>query len=132
MRTFILAFILTIATNFISCSFRPPYSTTMQQAESIMNTRPDSALKMLQGMADSIHVYPEETQMYWHLLTIQAKDKLYITHTSDSLINSIVKFYNEAIVVNRKAMFFMDNRAKKARHRMLCETVLLCIAETAW
>ena len=104
MRTFILAFILTIATNFISCSFRPPYSTTMQQAESIMNTRPDSALKMLQGMADSIHVYPEETQMYWHLLTIQAKDKLYITHTSDSLINRIVEFY--------------ENREDKAKRMM--------------
>ena len=104
MRTFILAFILTIATNFISCSFRPPYSTTMQQAESIMNTRPDSALKMLQGMADSIHVYPEETQMYWHLLTIQARDKLYITHTSDSLINRIVEFY--------------ENREDKAKRMM--------------
>ena len=97
-----------------------------------MAPRPDSALILLEGMEDSISIYPEETQMYWYLLTIQAKDKLYITHTGDSLINSIVKFYNEAIVVNRKAMFFMDNRAKKARHCMLCETVLLCIAETAW
>ena len=28
-----------------------------------------------------------------HLLTIQAKDKQYIIHTSDSLINRIVQFY---------------------------------------
>ena len=58
-----------------------------------MNARPDSALKMLQELEDSISIYPEETRMYWHLLTIQAKDKQYIVHTSDSLINSIVEFY---------------------------------------
>lgn len=60
-----------------------------------MNTRPDSALILLEGMADCIHTFPEETQMYWHLLTIQAKDKQYITHTSDSLINHIVEFYEK-------------------------------------
>ena len=44
-------------------------------------------------MESGITDYPEEVQMYWHLLTIQAKDKQYIVHTSDSLINSIVEFY---------------------------------------
>ena len=33
--------------------------------------------------------------MYYHLLTIKAEDKLYTRHTSDSLINLIVKFYDE-------------------------------------
>ena len=33
--------------------------------------------------------------MYWHLLTIQAKDKQYVIHTSDSLINQIVQYYEE-------------------------------------
>jgi tetratricopeptide (TPR) repeat protein len=78
----------------VGCIHFSSNPSAIQQAESIMNTRPDSALKMLQGMADSIHAYPEETQMYWHLLTIQAKDKLYITHTNDSLINHIVEFYD--------------------------------------
>ena len=72
---------------------RPDYPHTLQQAESVMNARPDSALQLLQGMADSLAMLPEEAQMYYHLLTIQVKDKLYITHTSDSLINRIVSFY---------------------------------------
>ena len=72
---------------------RNDYPHTLQQAESMMNTRPDSALQLLQGMADSLTMLPEEAQMYYHLLTIQAKDKQYITHTSDSLINRIVSFY---------------------------------------
>ena len=60
-----------------------------------MNTRPDSALHLLQSMADTVSMLPEEAQMYYHLLTIQAKDKRYITHTSDSLINHIVEFYED-------------------------------------
>ena len=83
-----------IVTYLTSCTSSPStYPTNMQKAENYMNTRPDSALILLQGLADSISIYPEETQMYWHLLTIQAKDKQYIVHTSDSLINRIVRFY---------------------------------------
>ena len=67
----------------------------MQQAEELMNTRPDSALHILEGMADSLAMLSDEAQMYYHLLTIQAKDKQYITHTDDSLINRIVEFYED-------------------------------------
>ena len=81
--------------NAFACQRETTYPLAMQQAESLMNTRPDSALYLLQGMADSVSTLPEEAQMYYHLLTIQAKDKQYITHTSDSLINRIVSFYEE-------------------------------------
>lgn len=95
MRTFVLTLSLAIAVYLTGCTSRTIYPSILQQAENCMNTRPDSALRLLQGIADSICTYPKETQMYWHLLTIQAKDKLYITHTSDSLINHIVKFYEQ-------------------------------------
>ena len=67
----------------------------MQQAEALMETRPDSALYLLEGMADTLAMLPDEARMYWHLLTIQAKDKQYIIHTDDSLINRIVEFYED-------------------------------------
>lgn len=86
---------LILLANVFACQRKTTYPLAMQQAESLMNTRPDSALYLLQGMADSVSTLPEETQMYYHLLTIQAKDKQYITHTSDSLINSIVSFYED-------------------------------------
>ena len=89
-RTIVLFSIVACLVGCIHFSSNP---SGIQQAESIMNTRPDSALKMLQELEDSIGNYPEEVQMYWHLLTIQAKDKQYIVHTSDSLINRIVEFY---------------------------------------
>ena len=82
-----------ITTFLVSCTTSTPYPFAMEQAEECMSTRPDSALVLLESMRDNICQYPEETQMYWHLLTIQAKDKQYITHSSDSLINQIVSFY---------------------------------------
>lgn len=86
-------FIIAVTIYVTSCSLPTPYPFTLKQAEECMNTRPDSALVLLESMTDSIFQYPEETQMYWHLLTIQAKDKQYIVHASDSLINRIVEFY---------------------------------------
>ena len=87
--------LLGVAIFWTSCKNSAPYPHTLQQAESLMNTRPDSTLHLLEGMTDSVAILPEEAQMYYHLLTIQAKDKQYITHTSDSLINRIVSFYED-------------------------------------
>ena len=79
-----------------ACQRHTDYPPAMQQAEKLMDTRPDSALHQLQGMADNLAMLSDEAQMYYHLLTIQAKDKQYITHTSDSLINRIVSFYEDS------------------------------------
>lgn len=78
-----------------ACQRHTDYPPAMQQAEKLMDTRPDSALHQLQGMADTLTMLSDEAQMYYHLLTIQAKDKQYITHTDDSLINRIVVFYED-------------------------------------
>ena len=94
-RTILHIMLLGIAIFWASCNNSAPYPHALQQAETLMNTRPDSALHLLEGMADSVAMLPEEAQMYYHLLTIQAKDKQYITHTHDSLINSIVSFYED-------------------------------------
>ena len=94
MKQFLTILLLSLI-GFTACRHHTAYPLAMQQAEQLMNTRPDSALTLLQGMADTLATLPEETRMYHQLLTIQAKDKQYITHTSDSLINRIVSFYEE-------------------------------------
>lgn len=96
MKTFVYITIWVLL--FISipaCQRHTDYPHAMQQAEKLMDARPDSALHLLQGMADTLTMLPDEAQMYYHLLTIQAKDKQYITHTNDSLINRIVAFYED-------------------------------------
>ena len=68
-----------------------PYS--MQMAIDRMEHHPDSALTWLQGMADSLEAFPEETRMYHQLLTLQAEELQYIIHTDDSLITALVQYY---------------------------------------
>ena len=91
----ILNILLLFTIGFTACQQNTAYPLAMQQAEALMETRPDSALYLLEGMADTLAMLPDEARMYWHLLTIQAKDKQYITHTDDSLINRIVEFYKD-------------------------------------
>ena len=78
-----------------ACQQYKDYPHAILQAESCMDEHPDSALHYLSAYADSISMQPEETRMYYHLLTHQAKDKLYMKPESDSLINRIVAFYDE-------------------------------------
>ena len=89
----ILTIILSVST--FACQQYKDYPEAIQRAESCMDEHPDSALHYLSAYADSIGMQPEETRMYYHLLTHQAKDKLYMKPESDSLINRIVAFYDE-------------------------------------
>lgn len=85
--------LLLMALLFFNCSYQKSYPPAMQQAENCIVHFPDSALSYLALLNTTIEQEPEETQMYYALLTIKAKDKLYIPHTSDSLIKSITHFY---------------------------------------
>ena len=67
----------------------------LQQADSLLNVRPDSMKVVLGTWADSIGHCPERVRMYYNLLRVKADDKAYVTHTSDSLILSIVRYYRE-------------------------------------
>ena len=89
----ILTIILSVST--FACQQNKDYPEAIQRAKSCMDEHPDSALQLLTAYADSISTQPEETRMYYHLLTHQAKDKLYMKSESDSLINRIVAFYDE-------------------------------------
>lgn len=72
-----------------------PYPYTIRQAERLMNHSPDSARKILTAFQDSLGGLPEETVMYYRLLTVKANDKSYIPHTSDSLITRITRYYEK-------------------------------------
>lgn len=58
-----------------------------------MEDQPDSALIYLSSLDSVIQHEPEETRMYYGLLTTQAEDKKYIPHKSDSLMKEVVRFY---------------------------------------
>lgn len=69
------------------------YPHSMRMAIGCIEHRPDSALMLLQNMADSLEGLPEETRMYYQLLTLQAEDLQYLMHTDDSLVTTLVQYY---------------------------------------
>ena len=88
---FCLLFIVLLATVF-SC--RPkPMPALLLAADSLASANPDSALTLLARLEDSLHQAPEPVRMYYNLLTVKAQDKAYILHTSDSLIRTVVDYY---------------------------------------
>lgn len=103
-RLYILVILLVIG--WSSCTRHTTYPLFMQEAVMCMDEHPDRALELLQHQKDSIASFPEETQMYYHLLCIQARDKQYIEHTSDSLINQIVQYYENRDDAERLMMAY--------------------------
>lgn len=77
-----------------SCG-KHPFPRALQVADSLTYCHPDSAVTLLQQMKESILAEPEAIQMRYNLLCIKAQDKAYITHTSDSLIQLVVRYYRK-------------------------------------
>lgn len=77
----------------LACSRAGEHEALFRQVESVMNKRPDSAMVLLETIQNPERL-PERDWAYWALLTTQAKDKLYIRHTSDSVINRVVDYFD--------------------------------------
>ena len=96
MRQFpcIIFYFILLACGVGCTSTSTSYPLVLQTAERQMTSHPDSAWTELQQLKGEIDGMSEEIQMYYHLLCIQAKDLLLMTHTDDSLINCVVAFYD--------------------------------------
>lgn len=93
MKTAISLKVILILVFLCSCrSGDGRFDVSLQQAETAISTSPRDAMAML----DSINPdeLSESRRHYYDLLTIMARDKAYITHTSDSLILDVVDYYS--------------------------------------
>ena len=99
-HTFILALLLILTST--ACQHRTPITSVFAEAESLMYTYPDSALKLLQAIPN-----PEQltgrAQADYALLMTQAKSRNQIWATSDSLIRIAVDYYKNSDEMGQKA-----------------------------
>ena len=65
----------------------------LAKADSLCSVQPDSALALLSHLESEMLKADKATRMYYQLLCIKASDKAYITHTSDSLIQTVLQYY---------------------------------------
>ena len=102
-QTLVLFFISTIA--FFACRQSETITPVLNLAEHLMADHPENALALLDTIS-----FPEEYSKCeyatWCLLITQARDKNYVTHTSDSLISIAVDYFENGNDAKRKAQAY--------------------------
>ena len=77
-----------------ACDHRgKPYPATLTRIELLADANPEEARPLLDRLRDSLSSFDEEQRMYYELLDLKVNDKMYVRHTSDSLIKRITAFY---------------------------------------
>ncbi len=92
MKKTITGILILVGILMTSCSHHR-YPEKLTVVDSLTDARPDSAIMLLKELQPEIAGMPEDTKMYYYLLTIKAEDKAYITHRSDKKILRIVNYY---------------------------------------
>lgn len=91
---------------FLSCRQEKEERELLEQAGLLIEARPDSALLLLNRIP-SPQKLTERTHAEYALLLTKARDKNYITHTNDSLINIAVEYYSkERNSLNKAEAYF--------------------------
>ena len=101
---YILCCLLTLS--FTGCQDRKGTAAVLKEAESLMYTRPDSALQILKTISQPEKLTGQEQADYALLLT-QARSRNRITATSDSLIRIASDYYQDSNDKARKAKAFL-------------------------
>lgn len=99
----ILNFLLLLC--LVACSSRTNITPLLSEAEEYMNEKPDSAYLLLMQV-ESPDLLPKDQNALWCLLYTQAMDKLALPHTSDSLIQVAVDYFENTSLMNRKTQAY--------------------------
>ncbi len=92
-RMYIL-FVSVLASLLCACGHRgKPYPAVLSRIDSLADTDPEEVRPLLDRLRDSLSSFDAEQRTYYDLLDLNVNDKLYVRHTSDSLIRRITAFY---------------------------------------
>lgn len=102
MKNNIALIILLIAFLPVACNERQSNNRQLILADSLMQSRPDSALCILQDISME-KLTTQADSAYYALLLTQARDKNYVVQTDDSLIRYAVAYYDKTNDVRMQA-----------------------------
>lgn len=89
----------------LACSRAGEHEALFKQVENIVNERPDSAMVLLQCIEEPERLDSADWAR-WALLTTQARDKAFIRHTTDSVINRVADYYQRFGDNHQKALAY--------------------------
>ena len=93
----ILAFIIS------SCTDRHAESI-IAEAQQLLDSNPDSALTVLDDIQENKEDWPRSQQMRYELVYAQAQNKAYVNFTTDSIVLSLVDYYERHGNANEQMM----------------------------
>ena len=94
MNRNIYVIFLSLAFCLIACRQYPHIQPLLQEAETLMVSRPDRSLILLESIP-SPEKLSEENNATWWLLMAQARDKNYVEHTSNLVIGVAVRYFDK-------------------------------------
>lgn len=100
-----LRFIYSLLGAFILFSCTDKHADSIiTKAEQLLNTKPDSALAVLDDIRESKEDWPRSQQMRYELVYAQAQNKAYVNFTTDSIVLSLVDYYERHGNANEQMM----------------------------
>ena len=105
------------------------------QADSLMNSRPDSALAVLEGAEGQMAGEPKSVRMRYQLLRHQAMNKADVPFTSDSLMLDVTDYYDRRGTANERMLAHyllgcVYRDMKEAPHAIDCYLDAIAKADT--
>ena len=97
LSLFIFAFIL------FSCTDQHADSI-ITKAEQLLNTKPDSTIVVLDDIRENKEDWPRSQQMRYELVYAQAQNKAFVNFTTDSIVLSLVDYYERHGNANEQMM----------------------------
>ena len=99
---FLSVAVLCVACLLGGCGDNPRATALLSRADSLMASRPDSALLLLDSCEAEATVWPESQQMRFHLLQAKARNKAYVPFTSDSVMTVVADYYDRHGTANEQ------------------------------
>ena len=88
-------FLLCLSVLLLASCSSGRYPSVLYVADSLSVACPERAVALLDSLRPQMEQEGERVRMYYHLLCVKARDKAYLPHTSDSLVLSVLRYYED-------------------------------------
>ena len=88
-------FLLCLSVLLLASCSSGRYPSVLYVADSLSVACPERAVALLDSLRPQMEQEGERVRMYYQLLCVKARDKAYLPHTSDSLVLSVLRYYED-------------------------------------
>lgn len=95
---------LLLLLSFIACTPDKQADEAIKSAQTLLATRPDSALSILDSIRADRAAWPEAQRMRYDLVYAQAQNKAFVPFTTDSIVLAVAEYYDRHGSANERMM----------------------------